>query len=353
MLAKLHEAASIFIGAKKMERGLTALAAAFAASGLFVLGPTSASALTINDTFLSSVSNDPNAATIEADIHAASSALASFFSNSITVNILFGADPSLGGGASSTAAVGSEGYSTWTGLLSTNSSANSANTVLSTAVANLSHGNDANGLTPISVDTVNLRALGVSTDRYFNASGSFVGTGGQLYDGVVMITPTSFSISEIIHEIDEILGGGGQGSQLGRNNGTYGALDLYRYSGIGTPTFLTGSSTTAYFSVDGGATKIAGFNQAGGGSDYGDFTGPNNPSPSNYGPCNIQSAYVCSGALAFSTSSPEYAMLESIGYDPVTTPLPSTWFMFLSGLVGCGFFAYRGTKKTAAALAAA
>jgi hypothetical protein len=36
-----------------------------------------------------------------------------------------------------------------------------------------------------------------------------------------------------------------------------------------------------------------------------------------------------------------------------TTPLPSTWLMLLSGFVGLGFFAYRGTKKNSAALAAA
>jgi hypothetical protein len=36
-----------------------------------------------------------------------------------------------------------------------------------------------------------------------------------------------------------------------------------------------------------------------------------------------------------------------------STPLPSTWLMLLSGFVGLGFFAYRGTKKNAAALAAA
>jgi hypothetical protein len=35
------------------------------------------------------------------------------------------------------------------------------------------------------------------------------------------------------------------------------------------------------------------------------------------------------------------------------TPLPSTWLMMLSGFVGLGFFAYRGTKKNIAALAAA
>jgi hypothetical protein len=35
------------------------------------------------------------------------------------------------------------------------------------------------------------------------------------------------------------------------------------------------------------------------------------------------------------------------------TPLPSTWLMLLSGFVGLGFFAYRGTKKRFSAIAAA
>jgi hypothetical protein len=35
------------------------------------------------------------------------------------------------------------------------------------------------------------------------------------------------------------------------------------------------------------------------------------------------------------------------------TPLPSTWLMLLGALVGLGFFAYRGTKKDSAVLAAA
>ena len=50
----------------------------------------------------------------------------------------------------------------------------------------------------------------------------------------------------------------------------------------------------------------------------------------------------------------------SIGSQPfqiignvAVTPLPSTWMMLLSGFVGLGFLAYRGTKKNSAALAAA
>ena len=37
--------------------------------------------------------------------------------------------------------------------------------------------------------------------------------------------------------------------------------------------------------------------------------------------------------------------------DLAATPLPSTWLMLLSGFVGLGLFAYRGTKKNAVALA--
>ena len=38
---------------------------------------------------------------------------------------------------------------------------------------------------------------------------------------------------------------------------------------------------------------------------------------------------------------------------PPSTPLPSTWTMLIVGFVGLGYFAYRGAKKSSAALAAA
>jgi hypothetical protein len=37
---------------------------------------------------------------------------------------------------------------------------------------------------------------------------------------------------------------------------------------------------------------------------------------------------------------------------PAATPLPTTWLMLVSGFVGLGFFAYRGTKKNTAVPAA-
>jgi putative ATP-dependent endonuclease of OLD family len=48
-----------------------------------------------------------------------------------------------------------------------------------------------------------------------------------------------------------------------------------------------------------------------------------------------------------------YAGLDNVSVDGASaTPLPSTWLMLLSGFLGLGYFAYRGTKKNAAALAA-
>jgi hypothetical protein len=43
----------------------------------------------------------------------------------------------------------------------------------------------------------------------------------------------------------------------------------------------------------------------------------------------------------------------STSWSLTQTPLPSTWTMLIAGFVGLGFFAYRGTRKSAAALAAA
>ena len=54
---------------------------------------------------------------------------------------------------------------------------------------------------------------------------------------------------------------------------------------------------------------------------------------------------------AFSGPDGKYIGLDDVVVTP--TPLPSTWLMLLSGFVGLGFFAYRGTKKNAAALAVA
>jgi hypothetical protein len=58
----------------------------------------------------------------------------------------------------------------------------------------------------------------------------------------------------------------------------------------------------------------------------------------------------------FYSGSPEFGGVTEAfnvaNYSLTPTPIPTTWLMLLSGFVGLGYFAYRGTKKRTAALAA-
>ena len=113
------------------------------------------------------------------------------------------------------------------------------------ALANLQFGNGANGLTNVIASVGQLRALGL--------------TFGTNPDGTITVG-TSFDTTIAVwqHEINEILGGGGIGPTLGNPLAqAFGATDLYRYSGLHTPSYTRDTSATACLSVDGGATCIA------------------------------------------------------------------------------------------------
>jgi hypothetical protein len=61
-------------------------------------------------------------------------------------------------------------------------------------------------------------------------------------------------------------------------------------------------------------------------------------------------------SFAIAINIPSTVTDQSIGVDAIgitPTPLPSTWTMLIAGFVGLGFLAYRGTKKSAVAFAAA
>src|SRR5262249_30072810 len=84
-------------------------------------------------------------------------------------------------------------------------------------------------------------------------------TFGTNPDGTITVG-TSFDTTIAVwqHEINEILGGGGIGSRLGNPLAqAFGATDLYRYSGLHTPSYTRDTSATGCLSVDGGATCIA------------------------------------------------------------------------------------------------
>jgi len=155
----------------------------------------------------------------------------------------------------------------------------------------------------------------------------------------------------IAHEVDEALGIGGSGSALNFINdgislgATYeGALDRFRYSAPGTPSFSTDPDATAYFSLDNGVTNLATFNQNASG-DFGDL-GPTTTSCGSAGGFGgpfgvVQDAFSCYNepTTNITRGSIEYTMLESIGWDP--TPEPAAWTMLILGVGMIGIAARR------------
>jgi hypothetical protein len=179
---------------------------------------------------------------------------------------------------------------------------------------------------------------------------AFSGAPGQTtvnsvnYDGEILINtgitspPNSLSgnyslQSVAAHEIDEILGIGGTGSEIG-NSTNAGDLDLFRYSAPGTRSYSTSSSVASYFSIDGGVTVLSYFNQSGGGTDYGDWQ--SNPDHTGF-PAQVQDAYATAGVNLVDGPA-EITAFNVIGYQ-VVAPEPSA--LTLAGLGLLGFAAAR------------
>lgn len=293
-----------------------------------------ASAVTIIPTFDSSITGSANAAAIEGAINAAIGTIDSLYSNAGTIGILFDASstPSfLGQSQTADLAINYSGYAA---LLGNASAQQPTNTVLASAVQYLGSGNVPGPGGNVFVTSADARlALGLTgVTGCFDSGGNFNGACGQSYFGVVTLstyypltyttTPVSgaYSATSVMeHEIDEILGGGGQGSLLnaiidGNTSLSQdrGVLDFYRYAAPGVPCF-SDTCSSAYLSVNGGTTSIVAFNQNAS-DDLGDF------GPSGY----VQSAGATPGNVpAYTTASPEVAMMESIGYDG-TVPEPAS-----------------------------
>ena len=307
--------------------------------------------------FDSSITGNSNASEIEGAINSAIGTIESLYSNNITQTVDFSYNPAGAGNLLSTSQFFyDELYAGYVSALTADSAAHPGNTVLATAIANLSKGNDADGAKDLALTTSELSVLGIgfmlppsppeiniNSNQPFAFSRPVPGSEFDLTGGLE-------------HELDEVLGGGGAGSTLNSIAGScvdapagffcnkIGDLDPYRYSAPGTPSFTTSASASSYLSVDGGVTKIVAFNQNSGG-DYGDFAPPGTGAGQL-----IQNAFNSTGQdEAYTTSSPEFAMMEFIGYNgsatAPTVPEPSTWAMMLLGFAGLGFAGYRKAKS--------
>ncbi len=78
-------------------------------------------------------------------------------------------------------------------------------------------------------------------------------------------------------------------------------------------------------------------NEAGGGSDYGDFVTPS-------GTPDIEDAFYTGTTNVYSILSPEYTMMQSIGYDGMAVPEPATLALFSGALGGLSWLSRRRTR---------
>ncbi len=260
--------------------------------------------LVIVPTFASNITSDPNAAAIESTINTAIQNIEAAITTSITVDITF-QEISSGLGQSSFSFY-TVSYSSYRSALA--SHATSAADM--SALASLPTGstNPVNGNSSINIQAANADALGI-------VRATAMGT-VSLNTSICNLTRTNINpndydlLAVAAHEIDEVLA---FGSAL--NGSTNGAAaptgpvwgdDLFRYSAPAVRSFDTNAGTDAYFSIDGGNTDLARFNQQQGGdlSDWYSVSGANPP--------RVQDAYATAGATP--NLGVELTRLDVLGY---------------------------------------
>ena len=306
-----------------MKRTLLNTITALAGLSLTAAFSPSAQALLIVPTFDSSITGDPNSASIILGITNAIAQIDSYIANPITVDIIF-QQSNVGVGSSSVSSYGIF-YGGYISTLQNNQVLSAADTQ---ALSTLPGGpnNPVNGSNAITLTSSLLQALGVpvsdsSTITLNTSFMNYLRTGPQ--------DPSKADLQSVVmHEICETLGSGGQGSHAGTSD--IGDLDLFRYSAPGVRSFSADPNASSYFSIDSGVTNLRNFNQNGVG-DYGDWAVGATP--------HVQDAFATLGSRP-DLDSVEITALDIIGYDltPAGTalqtavPEPTSLALMTAGL---------------------
>lgn len=307
----------------------------FAALSFFAASCLSANAnIQIIPTFDSSITSDPNAATIEAGIDQAISRFESSIENPISVSIDF-QEMSSGLGASNTS-ITQISYSQYRSDLANNQIL-SANDMTALASLPMTSTNPVNGNANVWLTVADLRALQGGTPSGFDST---IGLNTSIMNlsRTGPQNPSFYDLQAVAsHEIDEALGIGGSGSMIGKTSlgyptGPVGSMDLFRYSGNGFRSYTTSTSATAYFSINGGTTNLTNFNQAGGVSDYGDWLGGSTP--------QVQDAFGTRD-VDINLGVNELTALDVVGYNLVAVPEPGSGALLVGGLIAIGILRCR------------
>src|SRR5262249_1179455 len=116
------------------------------------------------------------------------------------------------------------------------------------------------------------KALGLSSSATIDGYVGFSSTANWSY--TPNVTPSAnayYFIGVVEHEITEVMG---RISLVDQQPGSYALGDLYRYSATGARALTTGGfGSLAYFSVDGGTTRLASWNNNPANGDLGDWYG--------------------------------------------------------------------------------
>jgi len=277
--------------------------------------------LIIHPTFDSSITNNPNAAAIEAMINRAISIYESLFSDPITIEILFRYSTAAPDGTPLPQGTLSRSDSVIYGIPwdvyinALRADAKTSNDILANASL---PGTALSGT--IKPKGPNGRAVGLDTPPAMFANGT-VGNGGP-YDGIVTlnssvtyqftrpVSTNNFDAQNATeHETDEVIAIGSRADIANLR-----PQDLFSWSSAGQRNIT--SSGTRYFSINGGVTNIVNFNQNTS-MDLGDWLSAACPQAHPY----VQNAAGCRGQSSDVTAtSPEGINLDVVGYDLVNGP---------------------------------
>ena len=281
-----------------------------------VLGSSSAFAnIVINPIWDSTITNDANAAQIEATINQAIGYYSAHFTDNISVTLNFAEGGGLGSSSQSFL-----GYS--------------YSSVRSALVSHATTGTDSTALAHLPIQT-NEPVTGNASVVYMSRAnarvlGLFSGTGTDCsitlntsICNLVHGTNTNSGNYDLYgvacHEIDEALG-----TVSFAGSSAPSIADLYRYDGNGNRSWDTSTSHRAYFSVD-GTTNIVEYNQLSRTTgDWGDWV-------HHSGGAQVQD-WSASPGVTVNMGTSENTLLDAVGYSYVV-PEPASFAVLGIGIV--------------------